>query len=278
MDPVTTTLLLLAIPLGILIGVGAGIIGMTAWPLIVPLFFVFAGHPLHESLLSSIMVDLTIAVVLSGFYVKRTEVEVDISFGVQLGAIAATVAILTILVSFSLLEQHSDLFKGGSTFVTLLLGCIFLVQGFRMDGAPQENTPEPSGRLGGLTITHRRLFAYAFVGVQGFLTGLLAMGGAMNIVLVLAFAVGFPLLRAVGTAMISTAITLAVLAAAYLTLLGFTYTILPIAMVYVVVAAVSCYVAVSRVQSIPEKRLRLLIGSVIVFAAIVAMIQVYLSG
>ena len=59
-----TTLALLAIPIGVLVGLAAGVIGLTAWPILVPLLLVFGGFPLHEVLLSSLLVDLMIAFVL----------------------------------------------------------------------------------------------------------------------------------------------------------------------------------------------------------------------
>ena len=74
MDPL---IFILAIPFGILIGLGAGVIGLSAWPLVVPLLLVFGGLPLHEVLLSSLLIDLAITIVLSLFYVNNQDVEVD---------------------------------------------------------------------------------------------------------------------------------------------------------------------------------------------------------
>lgn len=279
MDPVTATLLVLAIPIGILIGVGAGIVGLTAWPLLVPVFFVFGGISLHESLLSSLLVDLLIAVILSGFYLKQPEVKVDTNLGMKLGLVTSVFSILTLMAVFSLLEQYSGLFKGGSTLVTLLLGCVFLVQGVRMkEGHRTEGSLDFPDGLGRFSATQKRTIAYIFCIGQGVLTGVLAIGGAMNIVLILAFVVGLPLLRAVGTAMISTAITMVAVVISYLFLLEFTVTVLHVTLAYMLVAGISCIIAVTCIQTTSEKKLRLLIGSVVIFAAVIAMIQVYLIG
>ena len=43
------TLAILALPIGVLVGLGAGVIGLTAWPILVPLLLVFGGIPLHEA-------------------------------------------------------------------------------------------------------------------------------------------------------------------------------------------------------------------------------------
>jgi uncharacterized membrane protein YfcA len=278
MDPVTATLLILAIPIGILIGVGAGIVGLTAWPLLVPVFFVFGGVSLHESLLSSLLVDLVIAVILSVFYVRQPEVKIDTNLGVKLGIVISVFSFLTLVAVFSLLEQYSGIFKSGSTLVTLLLGCVFLIQGIRMNQGSRskrlQDSPEDSSRFS--ANNRQQMIAYGFCIGQGVLTGVLAIGGAMNIVIILAFVLGFPLLRAVGTAMVSTAITMAVIVSTYLFLLGFTVTILHVTLAYMIIAGASCYVAVTRIQNTSEKKLRLLIGSVVIFAAVIAMIQVYL--
>jgi uncharacterized membrane protein YfcA len=279
MDPVTATLLILAIPIGILIGVGAGIVGLTAWPLLVPVFFVFGGVSLHESLLSSLLVDLVIAVILSVFYVRQPEVKIDTNLGVKLGIVISVFSFLTLVAVFSLLEQYSGLFKGGSTLVTLILGGVFLIQGFRMnEDSSNDQLQDTQSGFSKFSTAHRQAFVYIFCIAQGVLTGVLAIGGAMNIVLVLAFVVGLPLLRAVGTAMVSTAITMAAVVITYLFLLGFTVTILHVTIVYMFVAGISCYIAVTRIQNTSEKKLRLLIGSVVIFAASIAIIQVYLIG
>ena len=129
MDPL---ILILALPLGILIGLGAGIVGLTAWPIIVPLLFVIGGIPLHESLLSSLLVDLAIAFTLTLFYLRRSDVEVNVQFGVRLGSIAGITAVITVMIAFPLLEQYSTAFEGGSPFITLALGLVFLIQGLRL--------------------------------------------------------------------------------------------------------------------------------------------------
>ena len=278
MDPLTLTLLLLALPLGILIGLGAGIIGMTAWTLIVPLLLVFGGYPLHEVLLSSLLIDLLIAIILSYFYLTRSEVDVDGVYGVKLGVVAGVMATVTAIIAFPLLTQYSNLFEGGSALVTMVLGSLFIVQAIRMDNSSSKIAVRESETTERFTKMQRDMIVYGFCIIQGLLTGILAIGGAMNIVIVLIFIIGYPTLRAVGTAMVTTAIMLLMLVVTYLILLQFIITTLPVLVFYLAVAGISSYFSVTRAQNISERKLRLTIGIVALIAAILAAVQVYLIG
>jgi uncharacterized membrane protein YfcA len=278
MDPLVLTLVLLAVPLGILIGLGAGVIGLTAWPLVVPLLLIFGGYPLHETLLSSLLIDLLIAIILSYFYLKKAEVEVDGLYGVKLGITAGVVATIAAIIAFPLLTQYSSLFEGGSAIVTFFLGCFFIVQAIRMDSSASKINKGESERISRFTARQKDIIAFGFCIIQGLLTGILAIGGAMNIVIVLIFILGYPTLRAVGTAMITTVVMLSMLAVTYFVLLQFTITTLPVLVFYLAVAGISSYVSVTRVQTIPERTLRFTIGTVVLTAAIFATVQVYLIG
>jgi len=272
MDPLTITLIALAIPIGILIGLGAGIIGMTAWPLVVPLLLVFGGYPLHEVLLSSLLVDLMIAIILSIFYLKRSEVEIDSVYGAKLGLVAGSVAITTAILV-------------GSAIVTIVLGGLFIVQAIRMD-SPSSSTNDMVAKIDTnedlqderFSDRQKDIIAYGFCIIQGLLTGILAIGGAMNIVVVLIFLVGYPTLRAVGTAMVTTAVMLSMTVVTYFILLQFSLSTLPILVFYLAIAGISSYLSVTKAQNISERKLRLTIGIVVLTAAIFATAQVYLLG
>ena len=278
MDILTITLVVLAIPIGVLIGLGAGVIGLTAWPLLVPLLLVFGGIPLHEALLSSLLVDLAVAIVLSIFYIRSQEVDVDDVYGLKLGGAAGVVAVVTAILAFPLLEQYSGLFERSSSIVTLVFGSMFIIQAIRMDNSVGTQSERSSQQLTQLSNTQKDIIAYSFCIFQGFITGLIAIGGAMNIVLVLMFLLGYPTLRAVGTAMIATTIMLSMTVTAYLLLLHFNVSTLPIVALYIIIGVMCSRLAVARVQNISERKLRFTIGIVILTAAIFATAQVYLLG
>ncbi|MFX1559241.1 MAG: TSUP family transporter [Promethearchaeota archaeon] len=276
MDPL---ILILAIPIGVLIGLGAGIVGLTAWPIIVPLLFVIGGTPLHESLLSSLLVDLSIAVTLTLFYIRHPDSGADIQFGSRLGLVSGVAAMVTVIIAFPLLEQFSNVFRGGSPLITLALGVVFLVQGIRMRNRPDKmgNSEEKSWNPS-LSNSSKNKLSYILCVLIGFLTGAIAIGGAMNFVLVLVFLLGYPTFRAVGTAMVATTIMLTLTVLSYLILLTFSISTLPVVLLYICGGVLSSYLAVTRAQYIPEMKLRILIGIVVIATAIFAAVQVYLLG
>jgi uncharacterized membrane protein YfcA len=274
MDPL---IVILALPIGVLIGLGAGIVGLTAWPIIVPLLFVIGGVPLHEALLSSLLVDLAIALTLTVFYLRRSDVEIDTQFGVKLGRVAGITAMVTVVVAFPLLELYSDAFKGGSPFITLALGAIFLIQGLRLKES-YTNSERKQSKFSSLSTRQKQILAYVFCVAIGGLTGAIAIGGAMNFVLLLVFMFGYPTFRAVGSAMVATTIMLTMTVVAYLILLSFTISTLPVVLLYIGGGVLSSYIAVTRAQRIPERKLRILIGVVVIATAIFASVQIFILG
>ena len=275
MDPL---IFILAIPFGILIGLGAGVIGLSAWPLVVPLLLVFGGLPLHEVLLSSLLIDLSIAIVISLFYEQNQDVETDTIIGIKLGAGAGVIAVIIAVVAFPLLGQFSGFFEGGSSIVTMALGGLFIVQAIRMVDSSNIASKIDENKSDQISGQKKTTIIVGLCLIQGILTGIIAMSGAMNIVIVLIFLLGYPTLRAVGTAMIATSIMLAMMVITYLILLQFTLTNLPIIVLFVLIASVSSYLSVKKAQSIPERKLRFTIGTVVLTAALFATIQVYFLG
>ncbi len=283
MDPLL--LLVLGIPIGILIGLGASVIGLTAWPLIVPLFFVFGGFSLHESLLASMCIDLVLATFLAIFYKQKTKIEIEINYGLKLGAISGAVAFIAAAIAFPLLLQFPDAFKGGSGIINLILGALFIIQAVRTKNGPNALTPTPlevqppakrERWHQNLTEKQRGLFVFVFCAFQGLITGIIAIGGAMNIVIILIILLGYPTLRAVGTAMISTSIMLSITVMVYLILLEFVVTIWFWIFFYSLIAILSCVIGVRIAQRISERSLRFVIGIVVITAAIFSFIQAFL--
>ncbi|MGY5852648.1 MAG: TSUP family transporter [Candidatus Thorarchaeota archaeon] len=287
MAPLIVLLIILAVPIGILVGLGASIIGLTAWPLIVPLFFAVGGFSLHEALLSSMMVDLLLAIVLTIFYTKRSDEGVELQYGLKMGSVAGIVAGLAVLIAFPLITQFSDIFKGGASIVNFALGPIFIIQAIRTPKGQsrlesmQAETESPSKlQLWRQNLTDRQkgIITYSFCGAQGLLTGVIAIGGAMNIVLLLIVLMGYSTLRAVGTAMVATTVLLAVTVFTYLVLLGFMITTWYLVLLYGAIAGVSCILGALQSQRISERGLRFVIGIVVLIAAIFAALQILLLG
>jgi uncharacterized membrane protein YfcA len=287
MDPTLLTLLLLSIPIGILAGLGASVIGLTAWPLVFPLFLLVGNFSLHEALLSSMIIDLIHAVILTIYYQRKPAVGVDFRYGMQLGLTSGLVAIITAIIAFSFLEQYSGLFKGGAGIINLLFGVIFIFQALKRrkqfmksqeEAHLSEDEPHTSKWYQNLSDKRKDTIIFSFILIQGFATGLIGVGGAMNIALVLIILLGYPALRAVGTAMTTSAIMLSALVVTYLILLNFVITYWYIVVIYIIVGSISCIAGVIRAQNIGEWQLLLLIGLVVVSAAVLAIFQIYLFG
>ena len=278
-----SVLIYLALPIGILVGLGASVVGLTAWPLIVPLFFVFGGFSLHESLLASMCIDLILASFLSFFYKRQPDIDVDSAYGIKLGLILGVIAFIAAIIAFPLLLQYSDLFKGGSGIINFILGSLFIIQAIRTKTGPKapttvaiEQNSSKSKRWQNITLNQRNGFVFAFCIVQGLVTGIIAIGGAMNIVIVLIVIMGYHTLRAVGTAMISTAIMLGITVTTYLVLLNFVVTIWPLILLYSLIAIISCIFGVRMAKQISERHLRFVIGIVVIAAAIFSYVQLFL--
>jgi hypothetical protein len=140
-----------------------------------------------------------------------------------------------------------------------------------------DNSKEES-KTSSLSDSQKRNLSYLLCVLIGFLTGAIAIGGAMNFVLVLVFLLGYPTFRAVGTAMVATTIMLALTVLSYLILLALSISTLPVVLLYICGGVLSSYLAVTRAQYIPEMRLRILIGIVVIATAFFATVQVYLLG
>jgi len=78
--------------------------------------------------------------------------------------------------------------------------------------------------------------------------------------------------------MVATTIMLTMTIVAYLILLSFTIFTLPTVLLYIGGGVLSSYIAVTRAQRIPERRLRIMIGIVVIATAIFASVQIFILG
>ena len=170
----------------------------------------------------------------------------------------------------------------------MILGSIFIFQALKrrkksmksnVTNYNSEIAVKPSERWHQqLSSRQKEIFVYGFTAIQGFLTGLIAIGGAMNIALILIILLGYPALRAGGIAMTATTVMLSALVLTYLILLNFVFTNWLIVIVYVLIGSVSCILGLMKAQKIEEWKLFLTIGLVVVTSAIFAMLQIFIFG
>ena len=263
MDPL---LLLLALPIGILVGLGASLVGLTAWPLVVPVLLI-VGYSPQESILTSLVVDLVNALIVTSFYRSRTSLGFDTALSLRLGILALIPAAAAAVIVFPILGLYAEAFKGGSGMINLVLGSLFVIQAFRTKEDNDEH-----GDAGGST--NRWFIVYVFCLVQGLVTGIIGIGGAMNIVIVLLIATSLRTRRAVGTAVAATSILLVGMVSVYLILFAFVVPTLDLIVLISSVASLTCVVGLLKSEQISDRWLRLTIGLVVLAAAVFSIIQV----
>jgi len=202
---------LLLIPLSVFVGICASAIGMTAWPLIVPLLFVFSGFNIYLTLFISLLMDCGNALVM--MRVAGQHKNMDIKLGVRLALFALIWIAAGILVGTFFIPANEEMFRGAAGVISILFGIAFLIKGWRarcrrlstgMAAAPEMGCFETHRR--GVNV-YRSSLIYPAVAGLGFQIGLFGIGGGMwHSVFLMAF-LGYPTLAATGTAMLITFIS-----------------------------------------------------------------------
>ena len=268
MDPL---LVILAIPISILAGLGASLVGLTAWPLVVPVLLIVGNYSPQEAILTSMIIDVVNATIVTLFFRKRTSVGIELGTGLRMGASAGVPAVIAAFLVYPILGFYADLFKGGSGVINMFLGSLFVIQAFRTNGvAPSEDKGASVAK------TERWSVVYVFCVVQGIVTGIIGIGGAMNLVIVMLIFTSFQTRRAVGTAMSATVILLLGTISVYLVRSALVVPTLDIILLASSIASFACISGLLKSDSISEKYLRLAIGVVVLAAAVFSLLQVAL--
>src|SRR6056297_1536575 len=105
-------LVLLLIPLSVFVGICASAIGMTAWPLIVPLLFVFSGFNIYLTLFISLLMDCGNALVMMRVAGQRKLM--DIKLGVRLALFALLWIAAGIFVGTFFIPENEEMFRGAA--------------------------------------------------------------------------------------------------------------------------------------------------------------------
>ncbi|TFF91525.1 hypothetical protein EU546_08505, partial [Candidatus Thorarchaeota archaeon] len=124
-------LLILAIPIGILVGLGASLVGLTAWPLVVPILLIIGSYSPQEAILTSMAIDLVNASIVALFYGRSSSIGIDVRRGLGMGVTAVVPSAVAAFLAFPLLGLYADAFKGGSGIINLILGSLIVLQAFR---------------------------------------------------------------------------------------------------------------------------------------------------
>jgi len=202
---------LLLIPLSVFVGICASAIGMTAWPLIVPLLFVFSGFNIYLTLFISLLMDCGNALVMMRVAGQRKLM--DIKLGVRLALFALLWIAAGIFAGTFFIPENEEMFRGAAGLISILFGLAFLIKGWRArcrrlnDGvlaAPEVACFETHRR--GLNV-YRSSLIYPAVAGLGFQIGLFGIGGGMWHSVFLMVFLGYPTLAGTCTAMLITFIS-----------------------------------------------------------------------
>ena len=272
-------LVLVFIPLSFFIGFGASAIGLTAWPLLVPLLFVVFGFDLYLTIFISLLVDLGNAVTKTvNSAIKNL---IDFKLGVRLAGFACLCIIPGIWAGTHFIPQHTDFFKGSVGLFNMIFGIGFLIRGFKKAqvseqgsrGIPMQILNNPEKFLA-LDRTHLIWPGIAFVAVQ---TGLFGIGGGMMYAVCFITLLAFPTMKATGTAMfITSCSTLFASVGIFLQIMGtdtIEQSMVILILLFVCISIIGTITGEKITLQLSETKINFLIGGVIIVTSLLATAQ-----
>lgn len=276
------TIFAVLLPISLFIGFAASAIGFTAWPLVVPVLYVIFGFDLYLTLFISLLVDCGNALIITLFAVKNKRI--DIKKGLIYAAIVCPVVFLGIYIGTIFIPGNREFFRGAAGFLIILLGIFFIFRGIKGTGARTGNNfildKILPAALQERFIGILPVFVYPGVAFMALQTGVFGIGGGMGYALILIICLSFPTLEATGTAMLITfCSTLCALFGIYMQvpggLIADEKTICLI--IFSAVMSITGAVCGTKIAySLPENRINILVGAVIIIAGVVATIQKYI--
>ncbi|MFH2063912.1 MAG: sulfite exporter TauE/SafE family protein [Pseudomonadota bacterium] len=276
-----SVLTIILVPLSLLIGVAASMIGFTAWLIIVPILFVICGFNLYLTIFSSLLVDCGNAFVMTLIALKNHQI--DPVRGALLSIFALIWIVAGIALGTTFIPDHENLFRGSSGFVAILIGVVFVIKGLKqkketLDHGNSDESLSGTDRPGMKNRRIRQILVYPGVALMAFQVGLFGIGGGMGYVLFLMLCLSFPILKATGTAMMMTFFsTLAAACGIYFQIpdgliVPKTYSLV---LMIAGLSMLGTYIGAKVTYSLTEQKVRLLIGAIVILAGLIATAQKY---
>jgi len=277
-------LILILIPLSVFIGFAASAIGFTAWPLIVPVLFVFFGFDLYLTLFISLLVDCGNALVM--VLKSYPQGLVDVKFGLMMAAYVLIWIAIGIGLGAAFIPQHQEMFRGAAGFLIIIFGVLFIFRGYRLKRRISAGTHDPGAVLHfpkthrqGLGICRSRLI-YPAAAAMGLQTGLIGIGGGMGHAVILMVCLSYPTMMATGTAMLITfCATLCAAAGIFLQIPGGTFDNTFLFLLIPLMAAMSMLgtrLGARIAHSLTDDKVNYFIGAIVVAAGVLAVWQKFL--
>ena len=196
--------------IGLVIGISAGFVGASAVSIVVPILYVFFQFDILMSLGTSLLVDILGASVIAYLYYKRGNV--DLRNGLILGLTSFTFAIIGAIFAFMLADFSENILSGIFGYVTVFLGIIVFVNGYRAEKKLKKNTKKiengeleslPKGKIAewmeSLPQNFKNVLLFLICIFIGMIAGIFGAGGGFMLTLVLIYIMSYKPLKAVGT-------------------------------------------------------------------------------
>lgn len=270
------------LPLSLFIGIAASAIGFTAWPLIVPILYIICGFDLYLTLFSSLLVDCGNALVITLIAIRHRQI--DIHKGLLLAVFALIWIAGGIALGKVFIPGNEDFFRGSAGIIAIIIGISFVIKGIKnkstrgsIPGPVKENSnPTVLNKAGG---RFRRYMIYSGVALMAFHIGFFGIGGGMGYAISLMLFLSYPVLKATGTAMLMTfCSTLFAASVIFFQIPAGAFVQVDAAFlvpVMIVLSMTGTYIGAKIAYSLPENKINILIGSIVILAGLLASAQKY---
>ncbi len=251
--------------------------------MIVPILFIFCGFDLYLTLFSSLLVDCGNALVMTLIAAKHRQI--DIRRGVLLAGFALVWVAGGIALGRAFIPGNEDFFRGSAGIITIIIGISFVIKGIKNKTAAGRNpSPVKENSLpaaqnkteDGL----RRFLIYVGVALMAFHIGFFGIGGGMGYAIFLMLFLSYPVLKATGTAMLMTFCSTLFAAGGLFFLIpesAFVNSGAQLLIPMMVGLSMLGTIAGAKIAySLTERQINFLIGSVVIFAGLLASVQKYI--
>ncbi len=211
--------------------------------------------------------------------------QIDIRRGLLLAVFALIWIAGGLAFGKAFIPGNENFFRGSAGIMTVIIGISFIIKGIKNKTARSSN-PGPV-KEGSQTDAanktdrgFRRYLIYAGVALMAFHIGFLGIGGGMGYAIFLMMFLSYPVLKATGTAMLITFCSTLVAAGGMFFLIpenAFVETDVQLLIPMMVgLSMIGTVVGAKIAYSLTERQINFLIGSVVIFAGILASAQKYI--
>eukprot|EP01130_Rhizamoeba_saxonica_P019311 TRINITY_DN994_c1_g1_i1.p1 TRINITY_DN994_c1_g1~~TRINITY_DN994_c1_g1_i1.p1 ORF type:complete len:284 (-),score=26.15 TRINITY_DN994_c1_g1_i1:224-1075(-) len=172
------------IPLGLVIGLSAATVGMSAWTSVFPLLWIGFSLDIYEALFVSVVVDATSGITLLIFYSLQRKIVSYIECLI-FSLVAVAFAFLGAYFSHSILSQYGYIAKRGMGYLILLIAVGFIRRGYVAwkatsiaNSQDKREVTVPLVFVGVQRLVY--LCASCLGALSGFMSGLVGFGSGLN--------------------------------------------------------------------------------------------------